>query len=513
MNWKELFKNFSHIFSGRGVFGGLEISDIALRFARLEGKNWQLLMQRLPPGIIEGGRVKKYPEFLEALKGFRREILRGRNTSRKINAIVSLSSATIYSQIFSLPAIADTEGLERAVELNLQMVSPGDLAQSYSSWQVAGKDKNLLNIEVLSAFINRGMADEMLRALEEAGFLAVVMEFRALSLTRMFREAASGFDVGKSYFVLNLDSNGLDSLVVKNGQPYFEYFNFWKDIFQSEDREIPLSVFETAVIRNLNQVLNFYTQHWPDDRIAEVLISAGDLNAEANRIIKENFSLSTRELALKLTQPVSAEWFVVLGSGMRSLVRRQQDTEINFLGTESQEAFRRHHLANFIDLWRVLLPVGIGVVLAAFFLANIFLGRVERSLELAPAFGIGEEQARTLEELQNRVLIFNRSIALIRAVRESNFSKASFLNKVNTLAGTHRITIVRVNFNGFEAPIQLRGEARSVDDIRGFRNAFDADSAFAQVDLPLSEIAEIKSGTQQAFSFSLSFSFNPLNTN
>ncbi len=504
MQFGPFYEKFLKVFKAKPFVGGLEISDTAIRFTHFDGKHWQLLSERLLPGVVDAGQIKKYDDFLLGLKKLHAGITGGTNGGRRISVVTLLSSIPIYSQIFMLPVISG-ENLEKAIELNLQVLSPADESQNYAGWQIVGKDATTVNLEILTSFINRSIVDEVNKALKDAGFLAVAFEFRALALARLMREFGSGFDREKSYLMLSLDASGLDALVVRRGELYFEYFNFWRDLLQSDEREVPISIFESAVVRNINQVLNFYNQHWPGDRIAEVFVSAGDLNKESERIIGENFPLATREFTLKISESISYEWFISLGAGLRALVARSKDKDINFLGHEAQEEFRKDHLMNFLDFWRLLIPASFIIFLGVFFAADLFLGKTLGVLKMDPIYQSPDAKIQELELLQAKARQFNNSINIIRATRSQIGQRNPLLEKLNALSGANNVKITRLNFDQ-TGSVRFTGEAPTVDAISNFRKAIEAASGdFKEVNLPFSEI--IKTGTppQEAFSFSMSF--------
>jgi hypothetical protein len=62
----------------RPMVGGLEISDTALRFAEWSGGRWVTAGLRLPPGLVENGKIKDRDQFIASS----RSILKSRPKSR-----------------------------------------------------------------------------------------------------------------------------------------------------------------------------------------------------------------------------------------------------------------------------------------------------------------------------------------------------------------------------------------------------------------------------------------------
>ena len=490
----------------RSTIGGIEISDSVLRFALFNGKDWKLAGLRLPPGIIVGGEVKDRAQFVAALSALRREIFGSKDfRRRKIDVVVSLSSVNIYCQVFSLPMV-EGENLEKAVHLNIQMVSPAESSETYAGWQLVGKDQKTLRLEILSAFIDRKIVDVITRALGEAGFVIHSIESRALSLTRLLREASEGFDPEKPYLVLALDSSGLELLVIRKGNLHFQYFNSWRDI-QGEDRTISRELFRAAIVRNVNQVLNFYKSHWAEP-VSAMFVSAGSLKEEIAEIVRSNFPLKILEVRLRIKQAVSPDWFVALGSGLRSLVSHRKDEDISLLGLSAQEEFRRHQLLQFFEFWRLAIPLALSFLFAAFLASEIFLSRMSTSLASRVEFAASSGQAKEIASLQTRVQEFNRLTTLIRVAEQTTSDKILLLARVGDLLTPHGTTLQQLYFQGETAPILLKGWAESREQIFTFKKTLDEHPEFQGVSLPF---AEIKPGAH-GLSFSVNFTIVPEKT-
>ncbi|MBI2033993.1 MAG: pilus assembly protein PilM [Candidatus Liptonbacteria bacterium] len=214
MPLNNFFKKTLILLRAKSVIAGLEVSDSALRLAYFHGERLELVSFRLPPGILEAGKIKNREEFSQILKKFKDQVSVKIGVRGKINVIVCLSSVNIYTQVFDLPFIQG-ENFEKAVDLNLKMVSPEKSEEIYSGWQVISEDKNNLKMEVLSAFLSRALVDEMTSVLSQAEFFVLAIESRSFALSRLIRKLAIGFDSLKPYAVISLDNNALDFIVLR----------------------------------------------------------------------------------------------------------------------------------------------------------------------------------------------------------------------------------------------------------------------------------------------------------
>ncbi len=412
-----------------------------------------------------------------------------------------MSSIGIYSQVFSLPII-EGENLEKAIQLNVQMVSPIEASQAYSGWQKVGEDKASLRLEILSAFVDKSVIDELNQALFDGGFVAAAVDSRALSLARLFREEGIGFDENKSYVLLSIDSSGMDFLIIRRSQLYFEYFSPWREA-ADEKGEIQISSFNAAITRNLHRVMNFYSQHWPEP-LEGVILSATALVDETKKVVAENFSLPVRELRLSMDQSIGPEWFVALGCGLRGVKPRGADKEVSLLGIGAAEEFYREQLIGFMSFWRLLVPLVLGLLVVSFFLSDLFLIQTRHSLEARALPTFSGEQTKEYSTLAAQADDFNRSVKLIESVQSSLFSDGKLWDKISGIMATAGVKPDHLSFQGINSPVALSGTAKSEDQVMAFKSALANDPEFGGVNLPISNIETNPEGV----SFSLTFNIN-----
>lgn len=485
---------------GNSMAGGLEISDFALRFAYLkDNREWQMTSIRLAPGIMKANVILDYHKFVESLFILKKEILKKDQPQKKISVVVSLGSLNIYTQIFSLPKL-EGHALKEAVQLNLQMVAPSQMGEHYSGWQLVGRDDTAKKVDILSVFVGRTIVDELSRALLEAGFLAVAIESRSFSLTRIFREQSLGIDSFRPYILLSLDNESLDFIIIKRGQMYFEYFNSWRDL-KGEGKEISISEFRTVVTRNLRQVLNFYGQHW-NEPVEDVILATPGLGDEITKIIKDNFSLRVKNLELKLDRPVSSEWFGSLGSGIRSNASRRDDREINLFGVEAEDNYRRGQIFNFLRLWLVAGPIAMGVLLLVFALTIGFLIKTKNDLTQESRV-VDSQKFNEVKFLKQQAEDFNGSLDMIAQIREPRLSKAAVFEKINGLLVTNNLSLTKFSFSSFDAPVTLVGEAKTREEAAKVERVFSSDPSFGNVDFQFTKITLDPDGD---YSFPITFS-------
>ncbi|HEX4104398.1 MAG TPA: hypothetical protein VHZ04_02895 [Candidatus Paceibacterota bacterium] len=479
---------------------GLEVSDEVVRIARFDGKVWRMDAARLEPGVLTNGKIVKRPEFLAALSAFKAKV--GKGKGKTMNVVVCLSSLPAYTQVFSLPTVKG-ESLDKAVELNLQMASPLGAGEAYSGWQIVGRDEGAAKVEVLASFVEKKAVDEMVDVLFEAGFLTMAMESRALALTRVLREKGAGVDAKSAHIFINIDNTGLEFLVIRHGELYFEYTNPWHDLADDKGN-IAEGKFEATLAGSIRQVTNFYRQHWTDP-LEGIIFSTVALEPQTERVIAESATVPAAHLTLVMGQAISSEWLVALGASIRGMGLEAKDHEINLLGAESLDRFREEQLLHFMRFWRVAVPVTLGLLVLTLFAANFLLGSTRATIEMRSNLNVNNEDSQEIAALTASSTAFNQEVTLVSAAENAISPSSIMLEDIVALASDAGVTLGQLSFQSFSAPITLSGTASSEDRLAAFKTALTSAPNVSQVNLPLTNIQ-----TQGAtVSFSLTFIYTP----
>lgn len=501
---KELLKKLTDFLTARSLAGGLEINDTSLRFVSAEGTLLKTASIRLVPGTLNEGRIENRQELVDALRTLRVQVLGDKAKRRApINVVVSLSSVNVYTQVFNLPFI-EGENLEKAIQLNIQMASPTGAADSYAGWQtVRGQDEHNMHLEVVTAFLQKGVADELTAALRAGGFLPIALESRALSFARLIKEKAAGIDPGKSLIAVSADASGMDVMIIRGGHLHFDYFNSWKNL-QGDERQISLDFFRTLVVRSVNQVMNFYNSHWKD-QVSEIVVASTGLKEEILAAIRENFDIKVSELTPLVSPPLTPEWFVALGGALRSLLPRREDAEISLLGVSAQQEFQREQVHSFLGFWRILVPAALTVLLAAFVASFLFLNGFQKSLDPQASAALRAPVSAELTALRAQAARFNGAVSMIQWVNDDQRQKSMILATLLEILTRRNIEISRLDISDPSVPVLLQGTAPSEDDIIALKNELVITQGFKSVDLPLTAIKQ----QNTAYSFSLTFLATP----
>ncbi len=496
------FKKLLNILNPQPKIGALEISDVDLKFSRIDGDKIISYSVKLATGIVKEGKIENREEFLSSLSFLHSQITG--KTKKKINVIVNIPDNVVYFQVFNLPALENN--LEEAISLNLKMISPIDFNSAYSDWQVVGEEiiDGRGQSEILGAFSEAKLIDELDSCLKSANFVPAAIEFSGLALVRLAVDFGTNVDKNKPFLLLNVGSHGLSFNLARNGNLYFNHFVSWQTA-SSEAREIPMDLFKKLIIDEIKKVSSFYNTRWKEQISEMVLVSHG-LNDVIVKIISENFSFARiQPLALKkIGESVQPAWFSVLGSALRGLIPRSKDNIISLAKVGTEEEFFQHRIVNFIKIWRNIILTTLTVVLIIFAGIDFFLIKTTASLnnQILSFGGYKQSEKEEFEKLKKEIEDFNQKIDFAVNVHDERSKWSEFFDKIYGLAG-NSVSIKRIYVQSIDMPALINAFTLSEDAAIDFKNRMINDGSFQDVDLPITKISRTDRGVEFTISFKI----------
>jgi len=475
---------------------GLEINDLSLRYFIVKAGQPKIYSVKLEPGVVVEGKLQNKEAFLKALLNLRNQITK--KSKEKLFVILNISANNVYFQIFDLPNVA-LNNLEEASQLNLQMISPIDISEAYYDCQKIGEIKEENKIEIAGAFIYKNIIDDFSELFLKANFVIVAVEFVPLAIARLVKELALNFDEKANYILLYLSSDGLNFLIIRNGNLYFNYFTSWRSL-KGEKRYLGLEEFRAVVVDETKKILSFYNRNWTEP-IKAFLIFAQGLSDEIKEIITKNFSLEVQEITLKKYSKLEYVWSPALGSYLRGLIDRSEDNIISLASTGTEEEFRRQLFITFVRLWQKIVLSFLIFIIVAVFAANMFLfARVNMLQQNKDLINIRNQEE--INELQAKVKEFNDRVALLKKVRGEIFSWSDFFSKIKAIASQDDIEILKLVVDSDQKSINIFAKATDEKKAEAFRQKLANEAQFQEVVMPLSHIQPI---SENLINFYISF--------
>ncbi|MCK9187167.1 MAG: pilus assembly protein PilM [Candidatus Colwellbacteria bacterium] len=473
------------------IAGGFVVSDSALRYMRFN-ENGAVAVStslRLPPGAVVQGIIKDVETVTAALRQIRGNV--GIRSSRNAEVVLSIDSGAVYSQLFNLPQLEEN-ALSEAAELNIQMISPINIKNAYYSYQVVGRSQDNGSVggyELLGAFINASVIDNWITAFKNAGFLPIAVEFQALSIARAASEIA-GIGKGDISLLLDVSSEGLDLIILKNGNLYFDYFYPWR-LIQREDKSISIEKFKQVLISETSKVMNFSLSKF-NGEIKSIWLSAENISDEMVNTLRAQFpSMPVSEINVGGNK-LSALWLPVMGAAKRGMILRSEDDLISLGPLSVIEEYAENQIISMIKIWRNVFVITLCFFLFVFSLSNLFLRRVRLSTGQQSLRTLSAEESRELGELRGKADEFNKLVSFVGEASRQENRVYPFVSKVINLASN--IEITRLSAQNFSQPIVLNGNAPSADAVIQFQKRLSDLPNITDLQLPLSSLSTAPNG-------------------
>lgn len=482
------------------LIGGLSVAGSALRYFEFKGGKERSVSLRLPPGIIVDGKINDRENFIAALKTVHKEAARG--SREPLQIVLSLEGSVVYAQTFTVPGVSEYD-LDETATLNLQMISPVDVKQSYCSWQKIGRSsRDQSQIELLGAFVAKDVVDAYVSALKEADYQVVAVEFSSLGMVRSI-DSTGLFAKDVPYIVAEVLPEGLEFLIVKNSCLYFDYFYSWSSL-QGVEKSITLSQLEEAMASEIRKMVNFYMGHW-GGKIENILLVAPSMQEKLYRIVQGKFP--DLETGVVVPKQISSAH----GAALRGLVPRSQDTDLSLMSVSAQQVFERDQVVSFIIGWRNVFTVVLGFLLTLFVFIDIFLHSFSAEVDRTAKLNVQATGAVASAEVTSKVNEFNSMVALVRKAKTSDNVVSPFFDEITTLKGV-AIELDRINFPGVGKQAVLEGTGMTEHDVLLFKKALSEIPQFTDINLPLESMMPAESGR---YTFLIRFtvtslSFTPL---
>jgi len=472
------------------ISGGLSVSDSAIRYIRFneDGIIEDKASLLLPAGAVSGGRIINNEIVVGALTALRNKIKI--SASNKAEVIFSLESDSIYSQLFTLPPLQDSL-FDEAVELNVQAISPIDIKTAYYSYQAVGlSSKDALGgRDLLGAFIKSSIADDWISACKIAGLIPVAIEFQTLSIARAITELAQVRENGIT-MVVSIASEGINFIVIKNNNLYFDHFYPWR-LIQEKDKLISIEKLKQVILVETNKVVNFAITKF-SGTLSSIRISAEGVSEEIIIAFKKQYpTILVAGITIQGKKAPSL-WIAALGAAKRGLLLRSEDTMISLTPQQVIEEYRNNQIIEMISLWRKITAVVLSFFIVVFSLGNLFLRQVLIDSDQQILRGLLPEEEKELNVLREKANEFNSLLTLIKDARVLEKNIYPFISRI--LTAGEDIKITRLSFRDIGSPVELRGSAPSSIAATQFQRRLSEEPNITELRLPIADLVTTPDG-------------------
>jgi len=236
----------------------LYIDDTSLRLMVTDGKQikeWVDLS--LEPGLIKDAAVIKEAEFVAKIK----QLFEAQKVQDK-KVMVGVSGLHCLTRPITLPQLPEAM-LDEAVQREAGGVLPVPLEQLYISWQTIPAPEG--KTQVFLVAVPRKMADDLVKALQQAELKPSFMSLKPLLLARVVKEETA--------VIVDVQTTEFDIVIVTDGVPQpVRTIPFAEDALSWQEK--------LAMIRSeLYRTITFYDSNNPEEPLASSvpIFASGEL--------------------------------------------------------------------------------------------------------------------------------------------------------------------------------------------------------------------------------------------
>src|SRR5690349_21170918 len=109
------FSKLKNLLTAPSSIGALEFSATSLKYVLIRNNTVTQASLRLPPGIIESGKIKNQGLLIQALKNLHLQIA---SANKPLTVIGVVPQSLVYTQSFTVPLVAPNQ-MSESIMLNL----------------------------------------------------------------------------------------------------------------------------------------------------------------------------------------------------------------------------------------------------------------------------------------------------------------------------------------------------------------------------------------------------------
>ena len=446
----------------------------------------------LPKGIIEEGVLKK-PEQLKSFFNSLKNKLWPKD--KNVWIVLSLPSVNFFVNILNLPELEE-ERFNEAIVFNTQMIAPLPMEESYFDWEDWGLSGEDGNKEIFIALGIKKQIDSYIEILKAVGFNVVAIEPLALSLARFNYEF---IEKEKPTLTIDLRREGIEFIITEGKKLIFFDFDSWHEIF---GKDIPSKITTDLLKKHMGveipMLLNFYSLK--RKKIIQQFVFLGFNTQLVNVLIKwiqVQYQLTPIQIKLpSYISKASRDWFGVIGTALRGLISRNEDTVVSLAPVGTEKDYEQNHFLSILSLWsKVMITVGLIMVFLLGLLNNTFFRNIQNQYYQAVAKPLNPKTREKESNLVKEANEFNDLITKFIQIQKYEVGWKEKLGLIFQEAGSSSVNIKRILVSAAPANnITIQGTASEKSLIVDFKDALDKSQLFTDISLPLSALIDTPGG-------------------
>ncbi len=473
-----------------------EKSIKAILFDKKTLKIKKVISYPLKPKIIEEGILKKPEELKILVRALKKKFWL---KEKRVFIILSLPSSNFYIQIFSLPEMEE-KMLEEAVIFNVQTNSPLPLEEAYFDWEKSQENEKG-EVEIFAALGIKKNIDAYLEIFQEEGFEVVAIEPYALSFGRTLAQLNLNEDFKKKNFlVVDFKIEGIEFMLFEKGQLIYFDYDSWNEVFPlGVPQNIELSHIKDHLKKEIPALLNYF----PLKRNQKIdyfsLFSFNKVFSEPlKNFIKQEYQLPEFVFNLSLYYPksINESFLGVIGTGLRGLIPRANDTIVSLAPIGTEEKYLFEYTKRVSSLWsKIFLVYLLFIFFSLILVDRVYFYQIEKNLESSLSLLKNSPTLVKEKDLTKKAEEFNKLVGDINNILSYRLKIDKILSIILEKAGDFKINIRKIMISGYPSKnFTFQGRIDSKEKAFDFLNALRDSGEFENVSLPFSNISETQEG-------------------
>jgi len=253
--------------------------------------------------------------------------------------------------------------------LNTSLVSPIKLEDAYfdfEDWTHPGE----INKKIFITLVPKIKIDPYLKCFRDSGFELLAVEFHLLGLNRLVCNYTNANS--ESFLLLNFKPEGVN-MAVSNGDNslLLPTFESWADILNDTgERNISVEALKKYLGLEVPKLISYLASHYNQTIDSfHVLSNNTTFNEQISQFLITDFGFKPLMLTLpNLLRQRSSDDYTVIGTALRGLVRRENDSMVSLMPVGTEEQYKEVRNYNYVSFWVK------SVSFVMLFVAGVFAG-------------------------------------------------------------------------------------------------------------------------------------------
>ncbi len=438
-----------------------------------------------PMGTINNGVVQSEELLIKALADLKKEINKQKKGSPYV--ILSLPPQNFFTGILTVPKLSKRDSMQEAVKLNLRLRSPIPIDNAYLDWEVVDDSDFQNKLTIFAAVGDKAGIDKYVHCLTKAGFKVLAVEKPALGLLRFIEKFTTDHS---QYLLINIDRDGIDTLVSKDNKLAFYDFDSLSEVARYDlNSNLSAQDFQIFLTKKVGQVSNFCQSRQNQILKKFFLFSIiPGIKQDLINLVSTSFKLEVLSLQNSKLVKISEEWYGIIGTALRGTIPRSEDTIVSLMEVGTEDDYQNNQVLKFTSMWsKASITIMVSLAIIFFSLATLFFAEeearlIEKNNIVVPNQAFLKDKIKLLEANADA---FNKSIGGILTAVKKSTDWDSQIKFCFDLAKNNKIDILNAFISNESGNVTLEGLSPSQNAVSNFKTDLEGTGRFFNVSAPI----------------------------